>query len=137
MASSLVQWVDLPQHGDARGGLSVAELGAALPFVVRRAYWLHGTRPGAARGGHAHRRLRQLCVCVAGSVRLDLFDGRREESAVLDSPARGLLVGPGLWREMRDFSADAVLLVLADAEYDASDYVRDRDQFVRLRAAQP
>ena len=56
---------------------------------------------------------------------------------MLDSPARGLLVGPGLWREMRDFSADAVLLVLADAEYDASDYVRDRDQFVRLRAAQP
>ena len=131
MISPLVQLVPIPQRGDARGGLSVAELGGALPFVVRRVYWIHGTTPGVSRGFHAHKQLRQLCVCVAGSVRLSLFDGRREESVVLDSPAQGLLIGPGLWREMHDFSPGCVLIVFADAEYDEDDYLRDRQDFIR------
>ena len=131
MSGSLIQLVDIPQRGDARGALSVAELGGALPFPARRIYWIHGTQPGVSRGFHAHKRLRQLCVCVAGSVRMSLFDGRREESVILDSSATGLLIGPGLWREMHDFSADCVLMVFADAEYDEADYIRDRDQFIR------
>jgi len=131
MTSPLVQLVDIPQHGDARGQLSVAELGGALPFVVRRVYWIHATNPGVSRGFHAHKQLQQLCVCVAGSVRLSLFDGRREESVVLDSSAKGLLIGPGLWREIHDFSPDCVLMVFASAEYDEADYIRDRGQFIR------
>jgi dTDP-4-dehydrorhamnose 3,5-epimerase-like enzyme len=131
MSDSLVKLVEITQRGDARGGLSVAELGGALPFPVRRAYWIHGTKPGVSRGFHAHKELRQLCVCVAGSVRLSLFDGRREESVILDSHAKGLLIGPGLWREMHDFSPDCVLMVFASAEYDEGDYIRDRDQFIR------
>lgn len=131
MSAPLVQLIDIPQLGDARGRLAVAEVGGALPFVVRRAYWIHGTQPGVSRGFHAHKQLRQVCVCVAGSVRLSLFDGRREESVVLDSPAKGLLIGPGLWREMHDFSPDCVLMVFADAEYDEADYIRDRQEFIR------
>jgi dTDP-4-dehydrorhamnose 3,5-epimerase-like enzyme len=131
MADPLVQIVDIPQRSDTRGGLSVVELGGVLPFPVRRVYWLHGTKPGVSRGFHAHKKLRQLCVCIAGSVRMSLFDGRREENIVLDSSAKGLLIGPGLWREMHDFSMDCVLIVFADAEYDEADYIRDRDQFVR------
>ena len=127
----LIQLIDIPQRGDSRGQLAVAELGGVLPFAARRIYWIHGTTPGVSRGFHAHRKLRQLCVCVAGSVRLSLFDGRRKESVVLDSSAKGLLIGPGLWREMHDFSPDCVLMVFADAEYDEADYIRDRDQFVR------
>ena len=129
MSKMLIQLVDIPQHGDTRGQLSVAEVGGVLPFVVRRVYWIHGTQPGVSRGFHAHKQLRQLCVCVAGSVRLSLFDGRREESVVLDSSAKGLLIGPGLWREMHDFSPDCVLMVFADAEYDEADYIRDRERF--------
>jgi dTDP-4-dehydrorhamnose 3,5-epimerase-like enzyme len=131
MSSTLVQLVDIPQRGDAHGQLAVAELGGALPFQARRIYWIHGTTPGVSRGFHAHKKLRQLCVCVAGSVRMSLFDGRREESVVLDSNAKGLLIGPGLWREMHDFSSDCVLMVFADAEYDEADYIRDRDKFIR------
>jgi dTDP-4-dehydrorhamnose 3,5-epimerase-like enzyme len=131
MSTPLVQLVDIPQRGDARGGLSVAELGDALPFAVRRVYWIHGTKPGVSRGFHAHKELRQLCVCVAGSVRMSLFDGRREESVTLDSSAKGLLIDPGLWHEMHDFSPDCVLMVFASAEYDEADYIRDRDQFIR------
>jgi len=130
MTSPLVQLVDIPQHGDARGQLSVAELGGALPFVVRRVYWIHGTKPGISRGFHAHKKLHQLCVCVAGSVRISLFDGRREESVVLNSSAQGLLIGPGFWREMHDFSPDCVLMVFADAEYDEADYIRSKEAFI-------
>ena len=131
MSAPFIQLVNIPQHGDTRGKLSVAELGGALPFQVRRIYWIHGTKPDVSRGFHAHKKLRQLCVCVAGSVRLSLFDGRREESVVLDSSAKGLLIGPGLWREIHDLSPDCVLMVFADAEYDEADYIRDRDQFIR------
>ena len=130
MPGNLIQLVDIPQRGDARGGLSVAELGGALPFPVRRVYWIHGTAPGVSRGFHAHKQLRQLCVCVAGSVRLSLFDGRREESVVLDSNSQGLLIGPGLWREMHDFSPGSVLMVFADAEYDEADYIHSKDAFI-------
>jgi len=133
MTLPLVQLVDIPQRGDSRGGLSVAELSGALPFPVRRVYWIHGTKHGASRGFHAHKELRQLCVCVAGSVRMSLFDGRREESVVLDSRAKGLLIGPGLWREMHDFSPDCVLMVFASAEYDEADYIRDRQKFISQR----
>ena len=131
MTSPLVQLVPIPQRGDARGQLSVAELGGALPFVVRRVYWIHGTKLGVSRGFHAHKKLCQLCVCVAGSVRMSLFDGKSEESVVLDSNAKGLLIGPGLWREMHNISPDCVLMVFADAEYDEADYIRDREQFIR------
>ena len=130
MSDKLVQLVDIPQRGDARGALSVAELGGALPFPIRRVYWIHGTKPGVSRGFHAHKQLRQLCVCVVGSVRLSLFDGRREEGVVLDSNSQGLLIGPGLWREMHDFSPDCVLMVFADAEYDEADYIRSKDAFI-------
>lgn len=124
--SGLVRLVDIPTHGDGRGLLSVAELGGALPFVVRRAYWIYGTQTGVARGFHSHKKLSQLCICVKGSVRFVLSDGRSESSVTLDCPDRGLLVGPGLWHEMHDFSGDCVLMVLADAEYEEADYIRSR-----------
>lgn len=131
MESPLVQLVDIPQRGDARGQLSVAELGGALPFTVRRVYWIHGTKPDVSRGFHAHKKLSQLCVCVAGSVRISLFDGHREESVVLDSSTHGLIIGPGLWREMHNFTPDCVLMVFADAEYDEADYIRNREEFIK------
>ena len=128
MKEPLIKLVDIPTYGDARGQLSVAELGGVLPFPVRRVYWIHGTKPGVSRGFHAHKKLRQLCVCVAGSVRISLFDGSREESVVLDAPSKGLLIGHSVWRELHDLSADCVLVVLADAEYDLADYIRDREE---------
>lgn len=132
MESDIIQIIEIPHHGDLRGGLAVAEIGGALSFPVRRAYWIYGTKPGVSRGFHAHKMLRQLCICIAGSVRMVLFDGKDEVSVVLDSPTKGLVIGPGLWREMHDFSTDAILLVLADAEFDESDYIRDRAVFIEM-----
>jgi dTDP-4-dehydrorhamnose 3,5-epimerase-like enzyme len=116
---------------DQRGGLSVLEKAESLPFPVRRVYWIHGTKPDVARGFHAHHRLRQVCLCLAGYVRILMFDGQRTDWVTL-TPASGALdMPPMIWHEMHDFSPDCILAVFADAEYDEADYIRDRDQFIR------
>lgn len=130
MKGKLINLINIPQRGDARGGLAVAEIGGALPFPVRRAYWIFGCKPGASRGFHAHKKLRQLCICMSGSVRFRLSDGKTSESVVLNSPTVGLFIGPGLWREMHDFAIGTVVLVLADSEYDESDYIRSEHDFI-------
>lgn len=129
--SRLVERVPLAQKGDERGQLAVAELGSVLPFPVRRVYWIHGTKPGISRGFHAHKGLRQVFVCLAGSVRMMFTDGERREEFAFGAFEDALVVGPGLWRVMSAFSPDCVLMVLADREYDEGDYIRDFDSFRR------
>jgi dTDP-4-dehydrorhamnose 3,5-epimerase-like enzyme len=131
MPEALATILPFIDRSDDRGGLKVIEEGNSLPFVVKRAYWIYATAPKVARGFHAHRTLQQLCFCASGFVTIKLFDGRREESVLLTPETGGLLLPPMLWHEMHDFSTDCVLTVLADAEYDESDYIRDRDQFTR------
>ena len=84
-----------------------------------------------SRGYHAHRNLRQVAMCVAGSCRMVLDNGSTREEVVLDCPTRGLLIESMMWREMHDFSDDCVLLVLASELYDETDYIRDYDEFLR------
>jgi len=127
----LADRVQLAYKGDVRGRLAIAQLGDTLPFVVRRVYWIHGTRPGVSRGYHAHKRLRQVFVCVAGSVKIYLHDGTKEEVVAMDAFWPPLSVGPGLWRVMSDFSPDCVLMVLADRVYEEDDYIRDFETFKR------
>lgn len=125
----LAEHKTLTARGDARGLLAIAEYGGALPFITRRVYWIHGTKPGVSRGFHAHKRLNQLFLCVAGSVKIHLNDGRHEEMVEMKAFGEALSVGPGLWRVMSDFSPDCVLMVLADRPYDEDDYIRDFAQF--------
>lgn len=117
-------------HGDDRGQLVAIEEGADIPFTVKRAYWIYETGTGMRRGFHAHRKLEQLLICVHGSCRVLLDDGRDKAEVVLDQPDEALYVSSGTWREMYDFSEDAVLLVLASELYDESDYIRDYGQFL-------
>jgi dTDP-4-dehydrorhamnose 3,5-epimerase-like enzyme len=132
MPDSLAVFLPFIERSDARGGLVVIEAGNSLPFAVKRAYWVYSTKPDAARGFHAHRKLRQICYCLAGSVRMQLFDGKREESVLLKPGMGGLLLPPMIWHEVHDFSPDCVLTVLADSEYDEADYIRDRVQFIQF-----
>ena len=97
MDKQLARFVKPDERFDSRGSLSLLEMGSTLPFEVRRAYWIYGTALGVARGFHAHRRLNQICLCMAGSVRIVLFDGRREESFQLLSGMGGLVLPPWLW----------------------------------------
>lgn len=122
----------LTLRSDARGSLAVAECGRELPFAPARVYWVFGTTAGVRRGFHAHHRTRQLAVCVAGACSMLMDDGAVVETIRLERPDQALLIEPGVWHEMFDFSPDCVLLVMADAPYDESDYVRDRAEFERL-----
>ena len=118
------------QHGDDRGQLIALEQFKEIPFHVKRVYYIYDTASGVARGFHAHKTLEQILICIHGSCKIRLDDGREQAVVPLNSPSEGLYVGPGMWREMFDFSEDAVLMVLADQLYDESDYIRNYDAFL-------
>lgn len=128
--------VAIPTILNEAGNLSVLELNSGLEFEPKRAYFLHGVPGQATRGGHAHRELRQFIVAVNGSLVVKLDDGFREVAFTLNNPQEGLAIEPGLWRELTDFSAGAVCLVLASAPYDEEDYIRNYKDFLEWSAAQ-
>lgn len=105
------------------------------PFAIRRVYWLFDTVADAVRGKHAHRELKQLIMCVTGSATVMLDDGTERKEFVLDTPAKGLTVGPSTWRELHSFSPGAVVVVLASLPYDETDYIRDYAEFQAVKAA--
>ncbi|MCI4065613.1 FdtA/QdtA family cupin domain-containing protein [Micromonospora sp. R77] len=123
--------IDIEQHADDRGKLSVVEGETTVGFPIRRVYYLHGMRSGTERGGHAHRALEQLMIAAHGSFTVRLDDGFRQAEYRLDDPGTGLYVGPMVWRDLVGFSADGVCLVLASQHYDEADYYRNYDDFLR------
>ena len=129
---SLLKTIFFPPLGDDRGSLVALETHKTVPFIVKRVYYIFGTKPGVSRGFHAHRALQQVAVCVTGKCRMVLDDGNQREEVWLDSPTKGLLIGDLVWREMHDFSPDCVLLVLASEHYDEADYIRSYKDFKQL-----
>ena len=115
---------------DARGELVVGELGRGLPFTPRRFFVISRVPGKDIRGEHAHRELRQVLVCLAGSVLAEVDDGERRRAVLLDSPRVGLAIEPMVWGAQSQYSADAVLLVLASREYDPADYIREHGAFL-------
>lgn len=116
--------------GGRRGLLSFAEVGQQLPFVPRRVFMVYGVRDSSVRGEHAHKTLHEVLICIAGSCRIVLDDGRGvRQEIVLDSPSVALHVPPRTWRAHYGYSPDAVLVVLASDTYDAADYIRDLSEF--------
>jgi dTDP-4-dehydrorhamnose 3,5-epimerase-like enzyme len=128
--------IDLSVVSDPRGNLCFIEGGRHVSFPIARVYYLYDVPSGSTRAGHAHRALQQLLIAVSGSFDVRLNDGRRETIVTLNRPNRGLLIGPGVWREIDNFSSGAVCLVLASAPYDESDYFRDFDAFLAHVSAQ-
>lgn len=131
MSVARVSELTFPVFGDMRGGLIALEsLTENVPFEVRRVYYIFDTTPGTVRGKHAHIDLRQVLICVSGActIECELPDGAVSEYR-LDWPNRGLLIEGLVWRSMRDFSKDAVLLVLASEHYNEADYIRDYSSF--------
>ena len=122
------QIIDIRRYSDTRGYLSVVENGIDLPFDIKRIYYLYMV-PEVARGAHAHKALQQLLIATSGSVKVIMDDGTSKKSFMLDKPWKGLLVPAGLWRDLENFSHDAVLLCLASEKYDETDYIRDYEEF--------
>ena len=128
------EMIELDRHHSRRkGDLSVVQNGSTLPFDVRRVYYLYDVPGGESRGGHAHRRLWQLILAVGGSFTVTLDDGTVRRSVTLNRPYHGLLVHPGIWRTIDDFSSGAVCLVLASDPYDESEYIRKYSEFLTFR----
>lgn len=120
-------------HSDRKGNLTVVENGTTLPFDVKRVYYLYDVPGGENRGAHAHKELSQLIVAASGSFTVTLDDGNCKRSFFLNRPYQGLYVKPGLWRDLVDFSAGAVCMVLASDMYKADDYIRNYDDFIKFR----
>ena len=119
-------------HGDERGQLIALEEMRDIPFSIRRVYYMYDTKPGVRRGKHAHRKLEQILICIHGSCKLLLDDGKEKKTILLERPYEGVYIANDVWREMYDFSSDAVLLVLASEMYDEADYVRDYEAFLDM-----
>lgn len=120
-------------HSDRKGNLTVVENGKTLPFDVKRVYYLYDIPGGESRGAHAHKELSQLIVAVSGAFRVTLDDGNVKRSFILNRPYQGLYVKPGIWRDLDDFSAGAVCMVLASDIYKQEDYIRSYEEFMAFR----
>ncbi len=124
--------IDIRKYTDTRGYLSVIEGGEDIPFEIKRIYYLYMV-PEAARGSHAHKQLQQLMVATSGSVHVTLDDGVNKKTFVLDKPWKGLLVVPGLWRDLDNFAGGTVCMVLASEHYAEEDYIRNYDEFIEYK----
>ncbi|EGQ9994063.1 WxcM-like domain-containing protein [Vibrio vulnificus] len=127
----LIRWIDFPVIGDERGSLVALEANKLIPFDIKRVYYLFGMQSDLPRGFHAHRELVQVAVCLKGSCDIVMDNGHEKEIVRLSSPSQGLVIDVMQWHEMRYFSEDCVLLVLASDVYDESDYIRNYGVFLR------
>jgi len=125
--------IEMGKHHNSKGNLTVVENGITIPFNVKRVYYLYDVPGGESRGAHAHRELKQLVVAASGSFDVVLDDGNTKRTVILNRPYQGLLIVPGIWRELNNFSSGSVCLVLASLLYDEADYIRDYNEFLRLK----
>jgi dTDP-4-dehydrorhamnose 3,5-epimerase-like enzyme len=127
-----IRIIEIPRVHDKRGRLAVIE-GDVIPFEIKRVYYLYDVPSDSFRGGHAHKNLYQLIVPLSGSFDVHLKDGNDTEIINLNKPNKGLLIVPGIWREIYNFSSGCVCLVLASAPYCKEDYIRDFDEYLRFK----
>lgn len=115
------------------GNITIVEENISIPFSIKRVYYLYDIPGNVERGGHAHKELYQLIIAASGSFTITIFDGHVKRSFFLNNPSYGLLVVPGIWRELNDFSSGSVSLVLASHLYDPSDYIRDFQEYLEYK----
>ncbi len=125
--------LDLPKVHNQSGNITVINNRKEIEFDIKRVYYLYDVPGGEGRGGHAHKQLYQLIVAGSGSFDIHIDDGKSKKSFHLSRPYRGLLMPPGLWRELDNFSSGAICLVLASTIYAEEDYIRDYHDFVKYK----
>ncbi|MDK9362302.1 sugar 3,4-ketoisomerase [Lelliottia wanjuensis] len=125
-----IELIPLQQHGDERGLLVALEEERNIPFLIKRVYYMFDTLQGIRRGFHAHKKTRQLAIAIKGSCSFLFDDGKEKKEIILNNSAQGVMIEPGIWHEMYDFSDDCILMVLADDIYNESDYIRNYHDFI-------
>lgn len=126
------RFIDIPKIKDRRGNIGVIE-NEVIPFESKRVYYLYDVPSDARRGGHAHKKLQQFIIALSGSFDIVLKDSKEEKKITLNKPDKGLLIVPGIWRELENFSSGSVCLVLASEVFDEEDYIRDYQRFVEIK----
>lgn len=125
--------IEMPKIHNPAGNITVIDGKMNLPFETKRVYYLYDVPGGECRGGHAHKELYQLIIAASGSFDVVLDDGKNKNTFNLNQPFIGLLVIPGIWRELQNFSSGSICLVLASHVYDENDYIRDYKNFMDLK----
>jgi hypothetical protein len=125
--------IELPKIHNRAGNITVVEPDVQIPFEVERVYYLYDVPGGETRGGHAHYELSQLIVAASGSFDIILDDGKNKKTVHLNRPYYGLVVVPGIWRELINFSSGAICLVLASHKYNEADYIRDYNDYMSYK----
>ena len=126
-----IQWTDIKTVSNVSGNLSIIESGIDLPFEIKRIYYIWNTHNGLPRGSHAHKELHQAFIAVNGSCELVFKDSIEEQRFLMNDASKCLVVSPGYWRDIENFSEDCVLMVLASDHYDENDYIRDYEEYCR------
>ncbi|MEY4860348.1 MAG: hypothetical protein RL059_47 [Bacteroidota bacterium] len=125
--------ISLPQIKAEAGNITAINNNLNIPFETKRVYYLYDIPNRTDRGGHAHKELQQLIVAISGSFDIELFDGVNTLKYTLNQPDQGLLIVPGIWRNLNNFSGGGICLVLASNVYTESDYIRDYSEFLELK----
>jgi hypothetical protein len=132
MNSSIItdcKLINLPKIHTESGDITSINNNLDVPFEIKRIYYLYDVPNKADRGAHAHQELHQLIIAVSGSFEFELFDGQKKIKYTLNQPDQGLLIVPGIWRNLNNFSGGGICLVLASHEYNENDYIRDMNNF--------
>ena len=127
--------IELPKNLDSRGNLSFVQNQTHLPFDIKRVYWIYDVPGGENRGGHAYDNTEEFIIALSGSFDVIVDDGKRKQKFTLNRSYYGLYIPKGMWREIENFSTNSVALELASTEYDEMDYIRDYDEFLKLRSS--
>ncbi|RED38162.1 WxcM-like protein [Winogradskyella eximia] len=124
-----VSLIEIPKVHDERGFLAVVEKDA-IPFAIKRVYYLYDVPTESSRGGHAHKEQQSVIIALSGSFEVIVDDGNNKKRIMLNKPNQGLYIPTHIWREIDNFSSGSVCLVLASTDYDEAEYIRDYDQFL-------
>ena len=127
-----IKILEFSDLGDERGNLVVVEgNGFDIPFEIKRVFYIYGSDAEVIRGRHANRKTEFVLINVSGTSKVRLDNGYEQEVIELNRPRMGLYLSTMLWKEMYDFSEDSILLVLASEHYDAEEYIRDYDEYIK------
>ena len=125
--------INFPKIEDPRGNLSFFESSNHVPFEIKRTYWIYDVPGGEYRGGHAFKEQQELIIVLSGSLDVVIFDGTEEKKFSLNRSYYGLYVPSGLWRHMENFATNTLALVVSSTSFEESDYIRDKDEFLKLK----
>ena len=133
MTLSEVRIIQLPKYEDVRGNLSILEGVNHIPFIIKRAYWIYDVPGGCIRGGHAFNEQHEFIIALSGSFDVIVDDGNNRKTFQLNRSYYGLYIPAKLWREMNNFSTNALALVTSSTLYDSKDYIIDYERFTNTR----